>query len=65
MTLIVLTIIAMIAFLFGLCNFFIFEKAAQTTEDVIAFHIESLVYIVAGIFILLLALLFKLNPFWG
>jgi hypothetical protein len=63
MTIIILTIIAIISVCIGLITFFRMDEA-RTYEELIAYRCESVIFILTGIFVLLLALLFKLNPFW-
>jgi len=63
MTIIILTIIAILAVAFGLFIYFIVRET-PTYDELIECRVESVMFILVGIFCLLLALLFKFNPFW-
>lgn len=63
MTIIILTIIAIIAFGIGVFIFFKFDEGSSY-DQLIAYRCESIIFILTGVFILLLAILFKMNAFW-
>ena len=63
MTIIVLTIIALIVVVIGLVAYFTTSEA-RTYDELVVHRAESIIFILTGIFVLLLAILFKLNPFW-
>ena len=63
MTIIILTIIAIIAVCIGLISSFVISEA-PTYDELIESRCQSIIYILTGIFVLLLALLLKFNPFW-
>ena len=67
MTIIILTIIAIIALIIGLGN--LFTRAEGPNLEIAGINktyqnCEGIGFILVGIFLVLLALLFKLNPFW-
>lgn len=57
---IALTILAMLSVIVSLI--FIFVPA--TDEDVTAVKLEAIFFLLFGVFLLLLAILIKINPFW-
>jgi hypothetical protein len=63
MTIIILTIFAVLMVGIGIF-IFIMNSEANTFEELLVYKAEAIIFIIVGIFVLLLALLFKLNPFW-
>ena len=62
MTITILTIVSIVCVLIGIFEFMVAQRTPN--NELINSRCESIVLILFGIFIIMLAILFKVNPFW-